>query len=86
MYVKPAYRWQGGGRDPMHDAIAAALSKPRVQVLTLTLTEGNDATLRLYRSVGFSAWGTETLAVCTTAGLQGKVHMSLDLPRPGAAA
>jgi RimJ/RimL family protein N-acetyltransferase len=86
MYVRPAHRGQGAGRDLMKAAIAAALSRPQLQVLTLTLTEGNDAALRLYRSVGFSAWGTEPLAVCTTAGLKGKVHMSLALPRPGPAA
>jgi len=54
--------------------------------LNLTLTEGNEPALRLYRSVGFVTWGIQAEAIRTEAGLKGKVHMSLALPRPRSAA
>lgn len=47
--------------------------------LNLTLTEGNEPALRLYRSVGFVSWGTQPQAIRTDSGLKGKVHMSLAL-------
>jgi hypothetical protein len=55
-------------------------------VLTLTLTEGNEPALRLYKSLGFSVWGVEPLAIRTKSGIKGKVHMSLALPLPQVAA
>jgi ribosomal protein S18 acetylase RimI-like enzyme len=85
MYVKPAHRSKGAGRSLMAAAIEAASARPEVLVLTLTLTEGNDPALRLYRSVGFEVWGTEPKAIRTESGFKGKVHMSLALLRPTAA-
>ena len=86
MYVKPARRSKGAGRSLLTAVIEAASARPEVLVLTLTLTEGNDPALRLYRSVGFEAWGIEPKAIRTESGLKGKVHMSIALPRPTAAA
>lgn len=48
-------------------------------MLSLTLTEGNEPALRLYRAVGFTTWGIEPMAIRTAAGFKGKVHMSLAL-------
>jgi len=85
MYVKPRLRGKGIGRLLMRAAIEAAAARPEVQVLTLTLTEGNEAALHLYKSMGFTAWGVEPLAILTSDGLKGKVHMAMPLARAGAA-
>ena len=79
MYVQPSQRGKGIGHALMKAAIAAASSRPEVLALTLTLTEGNEPALRLYKSAGFSVWGTQPNAIRTESGLKGKVHMSLAL-------
>ena len=86
MYVQPSHRGAGVGFALMKAAILAASSRPEVLSLNLTLTEGNRPALRLYESVGFVAWGVQPGAIRTETGLKGKVHMSLVLERPGAAA
>ena len=82
MYVKPQARRLGAGALLMKAAIEAAAAKPGVQVLRLTVTEGNEAAIRLYQSVGFTTWGTEPLAIRTPSGFRGKVHMFMRLQRP----
>jgi len=86
MYVQPSQRGGGVGLALMQAAIAAASSRPEIRYLNLTLTEGNVPALRLYRSVGFVSWGVQPEAIRTDTGLKGKVHMSLALPWPRAAA
>jgi ribosomal protein S18 acetylase RimI-like enzyme len=86
MYVQPAYRGRGIARALIDAAIAAAERRPDIQALRLTVTEGNQPAIDLYRSAGFVAWGTEPGAIRTPEGLKGKVHMSKFLRRaPGAA-
>jgi GNAT superfamily N-acetyltransferase len=80
MYVQPSQRGNGIGLALMKAAISAAASRPEVLALTLTLTEGNDPALRLYKSVGFVVWGIQPHAIRTESALKGKVHMSLALP------
>lgn len=79
MFVKPAYRSKGVGRLLMTRLIEIVVKRPEVELLSLTLTEGNEPALRLYRSVGFSVWGVEPHAIRTDSGFKGKVHMSLAL-------
>ncbi len=86
MYLQPSARGTGVGLALMKAAVAAAASRPEIRSLNLTLTEGNASALRLYRSVGFVAWGVQPEAIRTDAGFRGKVHMSLALPWPRAAA
>lgn len=86
MYVQPLERGKGVGLALLNAAIEAASARPEILSLTLTLTEGNAPALRLYRSVGFVDWGTQPQAIRTDSGLKGKVHMSLVLSRPHAAA
>ncbi|AJQ95595.1 GNAT family N-acetyltransferase [Gynuella sunshinyii] len=81
MYVQPEQRGKGIGLALLNAAIAAASARPEVLALTLTLTEGNAPALRLYRSAGFVSWGTQPQAIRTSAGLKGKVHMSLALSK-----
>ena len=80
MYVQPSERGKGIGLALMKAAIEAATIRREILALTLTLTEGNDCALRLYKSVGFVVWGTQPHAIRVNAGLKGKVHMSLVLP------
>jgi hypothetical protein len=51
-----------------------------VGLVQLTVTEGNERALRLYRGAGFAAFGVEPCAVRDAAGYKGKVHMWLPLP------
>jgi GNAT superfamily N-acetyltransferase len=80
MYVQPSERGKGLGLALMKAAIAAATARREILALRLTLTEGNDRALGLYKSVGFVVWGTQPHAIRTGFGLKGKVHMSLALP------
>jgi RimJ/RimL family protein N-acetyltransferase len=86
MYVQAQERGKGVGLALLNAAIAAASARPEILCLTLTHTEGNVPAYRLYRSVGFVEWGTQPQAIRTSAGLKGKVHMSLALSRPHAVA
>lgn len=79
MYVRPGGRTRGVGRALMEALVAAARRRPGLMRLTLTVTEGNEPALRLYRSVGFSAWGVQPMAIRTASGFRGKVHMGMDL-------
>ena len=79
MYVRPAARRRGAGLMLMRAAVAAAAERGDVRTLRLTVTEGNAPAIRLYESLGFTAWGVEPEAICTPSGYKGKVHMSLTL-------
>jgi len=79
MYVKPSERRLGTGVLLMQAVVAAARSRPGLRILRLTVTEGNESAIRLYESVGFSAWGVEPQAIRTSAGYKGKVHMCMQL-------
>jgi ribosomal protein S18 acetylase RimI-like enzyme len=85
MYVKPQARRTGAAKLLMQAAVAAARARTGILVLRLTVTEGNAPALRLYESVGFTAWGTEPQAIHTPAGYKGKVQMSMPLARANAA-
>jgi RimJ/RimL family protein N-acetyltransferase len=88
MYVREAARGQGVGRALLNAALAHAAQQPGVEVLRLTVTEGNQPAVRLYRQGGFEAWGTQPMAILTPSGYKGKIHMSCTLrgqgPAPGA--
>lgn len=76
MYVRPTYRGRGVGTGLLQAAAQAAAERPEVRTLSLTLTEGNESALRLYRAAGFEVWGVEPHAIFTKAGFKGKIHMS----------
>jgi RimJ/RimL family protein N-acetyltransferase len=84
MYVREHARGRGVGRALLDVALAHAAQRPGVEVLRLTVTEGNEPALRLYRQAGFEAWGTQPMAILTPSGYRGKVHMSCTLPGRGA--
>ena len=60
-------------------ALSHASERAGVQVVTLTVTQGNQHAIRLYEGAGFVAWGIQPLAIATPSGLKGKVHMSRPL-------
>ena len=75
MYVSPAARRSGAGKALLAAAMAHARSRAGTLVLTLTVTQGNEAAIKLYRAAGFEAFGTEPMAILTPGGYRGKVHM-----------
>lgn len=76
MYVRPSYRGRGVGTKLLQAAAQGAAERAGIRTLALTLTEGNESAMRLYKAAGFEVWGVEPLAISTTAGYKGKVHMS----------
>ena len=80
MYVRPAHRGTGVAVALIQAAIAAAIARSHIRVLRITVTDGNEPAIRLYKSVGFVAWGTEPHAIRTPLGYKSKVHMSMLLP------
>jgi ribosomal protein S18 acetylase RimI-like enzyme len=80
MFVCEHARGRGIGRALVDVALAHAAQRPGVEVVRLTVTEGNHAALRLYRRAGFQAWGTQPMALATPSGYKGKVHMMHTLP------
>jgi ribosomal protein S18 acetylase RimI-like enzyme len=85
MFVRESARGLGAGRALVNAALAAAASRPGVQVVTLTVTEGNAQAIALYESCGFESFGIEPMAIATPEGFKSKVHMWLRLPAPAAA-
>ena len=85
MYSAPAARGKGVGRALLEAAIEHARAKAGLLTLVLTVTEGNEPAVNLYRSAGFQTIGVEPMAIRTPTGFKGKVHMWLPL-RQGATA
>ncbi len=85
MYTAPGARGSGVGRALLNAIVAHARAKEGLLSLTLTVTEGNEPAINLYRGAGFQVFGVEPMAIHTQSGLKGKVHMWLPL-RPIATA
>jgi GNAT superfamily N-acetyltransferase len=86
MYVLPAWRGQGLGRRLLQAAIDHCVARGDILAMQLRLTEGNEPALRLYRRLGFAAYGLEPMAILTPSGFKSKVHMALvNAERPKAA-
>ena len=79
MYVREPARRLGVGRALLQAALAHATQRQGVDVVTLTVTEGNAPAIEMYESAGFKTWGTQPWAIATPSGLKGKVHMSCRL-------
>jgi GNAT superfamily N-acetyltransferase len=79
MYVMPERRGNGAARALLRAAIDRCKSWGDILVMQLTVTEGNEPAMALYRSAGFRPFGTEPMAIRTPAGFRSKVHMWLDL-------
>ena len=63
MYVHPAYRGCGLGRELLHAVIEGLKKLDGLQQILIAVTAGNEAAEALYRSYGFIAYGTERAAI-----------------------
>ncbi|MGR3888017.1 N-acetyltransferase family protein [Pseudomonas sp. 1152_12] len=79
MYVNHAYQHKGLGRQLVEAALAEARKHPRLKLLQLTVTAGNDAAFALYQRCGFIQYGLEPLAVRVGEDYFDKIHMWCEL-------
>jgi RimJ/RimL family protein N-acetyltransferase len=79
MYVAPEHAGHGVGRALVAECIARAKRIPGLELLQLTVTEGNVRAKSLYEKAGFRAFGLERNALKLGARHFDKCHMSLDL-------
>jgi ribosomal protein S18 acetylase RimI-like enzyme len=79
MYVAERARGSGAGRQLVEAAKAAARAREVVNVVQLTVTDGNAAARALYDRCGFVAFGIEPRAVFAECQYRSKVHMWCNL-------
>ena len=82
MYVSEHARGGGVGRQLVEAAKTAARAREGVNLLKLTVTEGNAAAQQLYERCGFVAFGIEPRAMFAEGAYRGKVHMWCDIRLP----
>lgn len=75
MYVRDPCRGQGLGRALLDAAVQCAQMRDGIRLLQLTVTEGNEPAIGLYRSAGFEVFGTEPMAILTPSGYKSKLHL-----------
>ncbi len=79
MYVEPESRGAGLGRQLVDALLREARAREGLKLITLTVTEGNEAAEALYRAAGFTRFGVEPLAIQDQGRFFNKVHMALVL-------
>jgi len=77
MYVRPAARRSGAGRQLVQAIINHA--RPKVEQLQLTVVSTNLPALYLYQSLGFQQYGLEPRALKHNGLYSDEILMSLDL-------
>lgn len=75
MYVSAKARQRGLGVQLVQAALAEAKSHPKLRVIQLTVTAGNDAAFNLYQRCGFVQFGLEPMAVRVGEEYFDKIHM-----------
>jgi ribosomal protein S18 acetylase RimI-like enzyme len=75
MYVATPQQRQGLGRALVLAALAMARQRPGVQLVQLTVTDGNHAAQALYERCGFLPFGLEPYAVAVGQHYVSKLHM-----------
>ena len=75
MYVTQAYQQRGLGRQLVEAAMVEARRHPRLKLIQLTVTAGNEAALALYQRCGFIQYGLEPLAVRVGDEYFDKIHL-----------
>jgi GNAT superfamily N-acetyltransferase len=78
MYVAPEYGGRGLGLALVNTVVQAAKAAG-VELLVLTVTEGNRQAAALYERAGFAAFGVEPDAIRVNGVPFGKQHMYLQL-------
>ena len=77
MYVRPAHRRSGAGRQLVQAVIETARQK--VEQIQLAVVSDNQPALRLYQTLGFRQYGLEPRALKHNGIYSGEILMSLDL-------
>lgn len=75
MYVTPQARQHGLGAVLVQQVLACARSRAGVQLVQLTVTEGNHTAQALYERHGFVTFGLEPMAVAVGECFVAKIHM-----------
>ncbi|MBI2769213.1 MAG: GNAT family N-acetyltransferase [Burkholderiales bacterium] len=81
MYVSQEYFGTGMGR-ALVDALLAQARGEGLELLVLTVTEGNSVATNFYEAAGFRSFGIEPRAVKIDGRAYGKNHMYLHLSPP----
>lgn len=81
MYVRPASRHLGLGRQLVEAVLDAAAARPGIRLVQLTVSDGNAAAQALYAACGFEVFGVEPMAMALAGGFVAKVHMWCRVPR-----
>ncbi|HUR87937.1 MAG TPA: GNAT family N-acetyltransferase [Ramlibacter sp.] len=81
MYVSQEFFGTGMGR-ALIDALIAEARATGLEVLVLTVTEGNSVATNFYEAAGFRSFGIEPKAMKLEGRFHGKNHMYLDLTAP----
>lgn len=79
MYVTEAHQRKGLGRQLVEAALEEARQHPRLKLIQLTVTAGNDAAFALYQRCGFIQYGLEPLAVRVGEDYFDKIHLWREL-------
>ena len=81
MIVAPALRKRGIGERLVLAALDHARQRSGTLLVQLTVTEGNEPAIALYRRCGFVEFGVEPFAVTSGDGYRAKIHMWRELGR-----
>lgn len=81
MYVAPECAGRGIG-SALVDAVLREARTSRLELLVLTVTQGNHAATRLYEQAGFRSFGVEPDAIRVGGRSFAKKHMYLELSPP----
>ncbi|MBK9442108.1 MAG: GNAT family N-acetyltransferase [Comamonadaceae bacterium] len=75
MFVTPEFRQRGLGGELLAAALQHARTQAQVQIVQLTVTQGNRSAQALYERHGFVEFGLEPFAVAVAGGFVAKSHM-----------
>lgn len=75
MYVAPAHRSQGVGKQLLKHALGFAACLDGVRQVTLVVTSGKAAALALYQSMDFTVCGQEPDALMVDGVYYDDIHM-----------
>jgi ribosomal protein S18 acetylase RimI-like enzyme len=81
MYVAPEKAGSGVGKR-LVDAVVHEAKRDGIELLLLTVTEGNESATALYRHAGFRSFGIEPRAIRVEGRYYNKDHMVMDLGQP----
>jgi ribosomal protein S18 acetylase RimI-like enzyme len=78
MYVAPEHAGRGFGR-ALVDALVEDARAGGLELVVLTVTEGNSSAMKLYERAGFRSFGVEPRAMKAAGRAYAKNHMYLEL-------